>query len=97
MIAALILSCSGANWPSTMMMPALPTATVMFPPLALEHVDVVAEVGGLDLDLGEIDRRGRCRRRGRGLLLCECAAGQQQGYGNRRTSNPNHRKSPQSP
>ena len=32
MIAALILSCSGANWPSTMMMPSFPTATVMFPP-----------------------------------------------------------------
>src|SRR5262249_44765367 len=31
-IAALILSCSGANWPSTMMMPSVPTATVMLPP-----------------------------------------------------------------
>ena len=32
LIAALILSESGANWPSTMMMPSLPTATVMLPP-----------------------------------------------------------------
>ena len=43
--------------------------------LALQHVDVVAEVGGLDLDLGEIGRR----RRGRGgwLLLraCRCRPG----------------------
>ncbi len=30
--------------------------------LALEHIDVVAEIGGLDLDLGEIRRR-RCGRR----------------------------------
>ena len=32
LMAALIFSDSGANWPSTMMMPSLPTATVMLPP-----------------------------------------------------------------
>src|SRR5256885_11258674 len=75
---------------------AFPTPAVVPPAntskyLALEHVDVVAEVGGLDLDLGEIDRPGR-RGRGRGLLLRECATGQQEGYGKRSTSNPSHRK-----
>ena len=30
--AALILSLSGANWVSTMMMPSVPTAMVMLPP-----------------------------------------------------------------
>ena len=32
LMATLIFSESGANWPSTMMMPSLPTATVMLPP-----------------------------------------------------------------
>ena len=32
LIAALILSESGANWLSTMMMPSVPTAIVMLPP-----------------------------------------------------------------
>jgi hypothetical protein len=32
LIAALIFSESGANWPSTMRMPSEPTATVMLPP-----------------------------------------------------------------
>src|SRR5262245_15649186 len=31
-IAALILSCSGAYWQSTMITPSSPTATVMLPP-----------------------------------------------------------------
>src|SRR5882724_12903155 len=31
-MAALILSCRAAYWPSTMMIPSLATATVMFPP-----------------------------------------------------------------
>src|SRR6478672_8060386 len=31
-MADLILAESGANWPSTMMMPSVPTATVMLPP-----------------------------------------------------------------
>src|SRR5260370_28315120 len=31
-MTALILSCSGAYWPSTIMMPSFPTATVIFPP-----------------------------------------------------------------
>ena len=30
--------------------------------LTLQHVDVVAEIGGLDLHFGEIDRRGSGRR-----------------------------------
>jgi hypothetical protein len=31
-MAALIFADSGANWPSTMMMPSVPTAMVMLPP-----------------------------------------------------------------
>ena len=62
--------------------------------LALEHVDVVAEVGGLDLDLGEIDR---WRGGGRLRLLRESAASQQKRDGNRRISGTNHREPPQGP
>jgi hypothetical protein len=36
--------------------------------LALEHVSLVAQVGGLDLDLGEID-----------ALLRDCGSGEQHG------------------
>ena len=62
------------------------------PALALEHVDVVAEVGGLDLDLGEIDwRRGRrwC------LLLRNRNSGEQHRGCERRQSRSNQEKSPQ--
>jgi hypothetical protein len=43
--------------------------------LAFEHIDVVAEIGGLDFDLGEI----RGRRRGRRLLRDSGACQHQRG------------------
>ena len=75
-MAALILSCSGANSPSTMMMPSFDDRHGDVAALAFEHVDLVAEIGGLDLDLREIRRR---RRGGRGLR--EHPAGQRQQAG----------------
>src|SRR5258705_8325385 len=70
--AALILSCSGAYWPSTRMIPSFATATVIFPPSPCSIVAVVAEIYGLDFDFGEIHRRRRRRSR----LLCEDRRGQ---------------------
>ena len=58
--------------------------------LAFEHIDVVAEIGGLDLDLGEIRRR-RCGRR---LLLRDGGPGQQHHGGDNSHSGPKHRNLP---
>ena len=59
------------------------------PALALEHIDVVAEIGGLDLDLGEI----RGRRRGWRLLRDRGACQQQRGCDNG-YSGPKHENLP---
>ena len=89
-MAALILSCSGANSPSTMMMPSFDDRHGDIAALAFEHVDVVAEIGGLDLDLREIRRRRRGRRR-----LREHPAGQRQHGGDNGHFHLVHSNSPQ--
>ena len=65
------------------MMPSLRHRHGDVPALAFEHVDVVAEVGGLDLDLGEIDRR-RCGGRGCGVVAARMRCRPAEGDGNRR-------------
>ena len=58
--------------------------------LAFEHVHVVAEIGGLDLDLGEIGRRGCGGRR----LLRDGGPRQQQGGCDNSHSGPKHKTLP---
>src|ERR1700688_1121613 len=53
--------------------------------LAFEHIDGAAEIGGLDLDFGEIRRRRWC-----GWLLRDSDPGQQQGGCDRHYSYPKH-------
>ncbi len=62
--------------------------------LAFQHIDVVAEIGGLDLDLGKIRRRGS---RGRRLLLRAGGARKPQGGCRCRHCNPKHQNLPQEP
>jgi hypothetical protein len=58
--------------------------------LAFEHIDVVAEIGGLDLDLGEVRRR-RCGGR---LLLRDGGPGKPHQGGDNGHSSPKHRSLP---
>src|SRR5258708_29907083 len=70
----------------------LPDGDGDVPALALEHIDVVAEIGGLDVYLGEIGGRGWGGR----LLLRAGGAGQQES-GCRRYRNPKPEKTSPAP
>jgi hypothetical protein len=70
LIAALILSESGAYWPSTMMMPSVPTAIVMLPARSLPACRYSCQDRWSDLDLVPVDG-----------LLRDCGSREQRGRG----------------
>jgi hypothetical protein len=67
-MAALILSCSGANSVSTWIYRVIAARSDDIAALAFQHVGTIAEVGGLDLDFGEVD-----------ILLRKCGTGKKHG------------------